>query len=64
MGKYKLKNGQTLLIRETKKAKIVNIDGLRVWYTFIDTNNTIFNVQQGLSKDGKIIYDSFLNQNT
>lgn len=40
---------------EDRHAEIIQLDGLRVWYTYLDTKR-IFIIQQGLSKDGKVIY--------
>jgi len=42
---------------EDRYAKIIEIDGFRVWYTFLD-NKKIFNIQQGISKDGELIYSN------
>jgi hypothetical protein len=42
---------------EDRHAKIIQIDSLTIWYTYLDISR-IFNIQQGLSKDGKIIYSN------
>ena len=38
-------------------AEIIELDGLRVWYTFLDVSR-MFNIQQGISKDGKVVYSN------
>lgn len=42
---------------DDRYAEITKIEGLRVWYTYLDTKR-IFNIQQGLSKDGKVIFSN------
>ena len=32
------------------------MDGIRVWYTFLDLNNLFFNIHEGISESGDIVY--------
>lgn len=40
-------------------ATVVDLDGLRIWYSFLDTTG-FFNVQEGISKNGEVIYSNNL----
>lgn len=42
---------------EDRYAKIIEINGLRIWYTVIDTKR-IYNIFMGISKDGNAIYSN------
>lgn len=37
-------------------AETINMDGIRVWYTFLDVNNLFFNIHEGISENGDIVY--------
>ncbi len=45
---------------EDRYAKVIEIDGLRVWYSFIDAKR-IFNIHQGISNEGEIIFSNSVN---
>lgn len=54
------------LEHEDRYATVINFEGLRVWYTFLDTTG-FFNVQEGISNNGDVIYSSneaFTNTNS
>lgn len=42
---------------EDRHAEVVEIESLKIWYTHLDIKK-IFNIQQGLSKEGKVIYSN------
>ncbi len=37
-------------------AETINMDGIRVWYTFLNVNNLFFNIHEGISENGDIVY--------
>lgn len=45
------------LEHDDRYAEVIDLCGLRIWYSFLDTSG-FFNVQEGISKNGEVIYSS------
>lgn len=43
---------------DDRYAKIINMDGIRIWYTFIKDDNVFFNVYAGFSINDDVIYSN------